>query len=54
MLIQLQAQDCKKGTLVQVFSCEFSKTCKNTFLKEHLRTTASAFNFPEAATGGVL
>ena len=27
---------------------------KNTFFTEHLRTTASAFSFSEAATGGVL
>ena len=38
----------------QVFSCEFSEISKNTFFTEHLRTTASAFSFSEAATGGVL
>ena len=37
-----------------MFSCEFSKISKNTFFTEHLRTTASAFRFSEAATGGVL
>ena len=37
-----------------MFSCEFSKTSKNTFFTEHLRTTASAFSFSEAATEGVL
>ena len=37
-----------------MFSCEFSKISKNTFFTEHLRTTASAFSFSEAATGGVL
>ena len=37
-----------------MFSCEFSKISKNTFFTEHLRTTASAFSFLEAATGGVL
>ena len=26
----------KKETLAQVFSCEFSETCKNTFFTEHL------------------
>ena len=31
----------KKETLAQVFSCEFSEISKNTFFKEHLRTTAS-------------
>ena len=36
-----------------MFSCEFSKILKNTFFAEHLRMTASAFNFSEAATGGV-
>ena len=35
-------------------SCEFSKISKNTSFTEHLWTTASAFNFSEAATGGVL
>ena len=45
---------CKKETLAQVFSCEFSKISKNTFFAEHLQTTASAFSFSEAATGGVL
>ena len=37
-----------------MFSCEFSKISKNTFFTEHLRTTASAFSFSEAATRGVL
>ena len=37
-----------------MFSYEFSKISKNTFFTEHLWTTASAFNFSEAATGGVL
>ena len=32
----------KKKTLAQVCSCEFCKTFKNTFIMEHLRTTASA------------
>ena len=31
----------KKDTLAQVFSCEFCKISKNTFLTEHLRTTTS-------------
>ena len=31
----------KKEALAQVFSCEFSEISKNTFFKEHLRTTAS-------------
>ena len=35
-----------------MFSCEFSKISQNTFFIEHVRTTASAFNFSEAATGG--
>ena len=30
----------KKETLAQVFSCEFCEIFKNTFFKEHLRTTA--------------
>ena len=54
ILIKLQAQGCKKETLTQVFSCNFSKISENTFSIEHLRTTASAFTFSEAATGGVL
>ena len=37
-----------------MFSCEFSEISKNTFFTEHLRTTASAFSFSEAATRGVL
>ena len=32
----------KKETLAHVFSCEFCKISKNTFLIEHLRVTASA------------
>ena len=31
----------KKETLTQVFTCEFCEISKNTFLTEHLRTTAS-------------
>ena len=31
----------KKGTLAQVFSCEFCEIFKNTFFTEHLWTTAS-------------
>ena len=44
-LIKLQASACnfvKKETLAQVFSSEFYKIFKNTFLTEHLRVTASA------------
>ena len=37
-----------------MFSCKFSVISKNTFFTEYLRTTASAFSFSEAATGGVL
>ena len=37
-----------------MFSCEFSEISKNIFFTEHLQTTASAFSFSEAATGGVL
>ena len=43
-LIKLQALACndnKKETLV--FSCEFCKMFKNTFLTEHLRETAFGF-----------
>ena len=54
ILINLHSQGCKKETLAQVFSCEFSKISKNTFFTEHRRTHASAFSFSEAATGGVL
>ena len=32
----------EKGTLAQELSCEFCEIFKNTFLVEHLRTTASA------------
>ena len=31
----------KKGTLTQVFSCEFCEISKNIFFTEHLWTTAS-------------
>ena len=31
----------EKWTLVQVFSCEFCETSKNTLFTEHLQTTAS-------------
>ena len=54
ILIKLQAQDCKKETLVQVFSCEFCELSKNTFFTEQIWTTASAFIFSEAVTVGVL
>ena len=46
-LIRLQASGfrpgtlLKKETLVQVLSCESCEIAKNTFFKEHLRTTAS-------------
>ena len=46
-------EDCKKETLAQVFSCEFSKISNNTFFIVHLQAT-SAFSFSEAPTGGVL
>ena len=32
----------KKGTLAQVFSCEFCEISKNTILTEHVWTTASS------------
>ena len=37
-----------------MFSCEFSKILKNTLFTEHLRTSASACSFSEAAIRGVL
>ena len=46
-LIKLQAEACnfiKERTLAQVFSCEFRKNFKNTFLKEHLWATASGLS----------
>ena len=46
LLKKLQAFGCsfiKKETLVQVFSCEFRETFKNTFFTEDLRATASVF-----------
>ena len=52
--LKLQAKDCKKETLVQVFSCEFWEIFKNTFFTEHLRKTASAISFSEGSTRGVL
>ena len=41
MFLRKSLQHYKKETLVQVFSCEFCEIFKNTFLKEHLWTTAS-------------
>ena len=35
----------KKETLAQVFTCECCEISKNTFFTEHLRTTASGFDF---------
>ena len=40
----LRPKTLLKKTLAQVFSCEFCGISKNIFSKEHLRTTASAFN----------
>ena len=43
--IQRKPEACnfiKKETLAQAFSCEFCEISKNTFLTEHLWTTASA------------
>ena len=37
-----------------MLSCEFCEISKNTFFTEHLQTSASAFSFSEAVTGGVL
>ena len=54
ILVKLHSLGCKKETLAQVFSCEFSKISKNIFFTEHLRTAASAFSFSEAANGSVL
>ena len=43
-LIKLQASDfIKNETLVQVFSCEFCESFKNTFFTEHIRATASIY-----------
>ena len=39
--MQRPATLVKKGSLAQVFSCEFCEISKNTFSTEHLRTTAS-------------
>ena len=33
----------KKGSLTQVFSCQFCEIFKNTFFTEHLRTIASVY-----------
>ena len=54
ILIKLHSYGCKKETLAQGIPCEFMKISKNTFFTERLRFTASAFNFSEAATEGVL
>ena len=34
----------KKETLAPAFSCEFCEVFKNTFVTEHLRTSASKFS----------
>ena len=54
ILIKLQVRGCKKETLAQVFSCEFSKISKNKFFTEQLHRTASTFNFSEVAAVGLL
>ena len=54
ILIKLQVRGCKKETLAQVSSCEFSKISKNTFFTEQLHRTASTFNFSEVAAVGLL
>ena len=54
ILIKSHSYDCKKETLAQVFSCEFSRISKNTFFTKHLWAAASALSFSEATGGGVL
>ena len=42
----LKPQTCnfnKKGTLAQVFSCEYREILKNTFFTEHFWTTTSVY-----------
>ena len=58
-LIKLQASEAcitiKKETLVMEFSCEFWEISKNTFLTEHLWTTASNFwIFRSSSQAGIL
>ena len=36
----------EKETLAQLFSCDFCKISKSTFLTKHLRTTASVLVLP--------
>ena len=43
ILVKLHSSGCKKETLAQIFSCEFSNISKNTFSIGHLHMTASAF-----------
>ena len=43
-LKKLQALGLKNETLEQTLSCEFCEISKNTFLTEHLRTTASEYS----------
>ena len=48
LLIKLQASDTsfiKKGTLAQVFSCEFCEVSKNFYFIERLRETASVLSW---------
>ena len=41
----------KKETPAQVFSCEFRESSKNTFFTEHLRVTASVWDYAKAYLG---
>ena len=47
-LIKMQVEACnffKKGTLAQLFSCEFCEISKSTFFIEHLQETAFVMLF---------
>ena len=44
----------KKEAMVQVFSCEFCESFKNTFLTEHLRVVASASLSSETANKNLI
>ena len=48
LLIKMKVEACnfiKKGTLAQLFSCEFCEISKSTFFIEHLQETAFVMLF---------
>ena len=44
----------KKGTLAQVFSCEFYEIFKNTYFEEHLRLAVSVDNWSLSVNNNII